>query len=54
MKKQHFISISSQIGKFDELEDLMLANINEDAYFSYVRQVMEDELESVVEEIFLD
>ncbi|WP_143467357.1 hypothetical protein [Lactococcus fujiensis] len=55
-KKQNFISISSQIGKLDELdelEDLMLANINEEAYFSYVRQVMEDEFESVVKEIFL-
>ncbi|PCR99104.1 hypothetical protein RT41_GL000487 [Lactococcus fujiensis JCM 16395] len=31
----------------------MLANINEEAYFSYVRQVMEDEFESVVKEIFL-
>ena len=52
-KKQYFIAISSQIEKLDELEDLMLANINEEAYFSYVRQVMEDEFESVVKEIFL-
>lgn len=52
-KKQYFIAISTQLSKLDELEDLMLTNINEDAYFSYCRQILDDEFETVVKEIFL-